>query len=78
MLYGYSFIVYIKTDDIYKDFAEDIGARSDTLNYELDRQLPKGKHKKVIGSYSYLTDDSSEDKKSKRHKKEIKLHTKKT
>ena len=24
MLYGYSFIVYIKTDDTYKDIAEDV------------------------------------------------------
>ena len=31
-----SFIVYIKTDDIYKDFVEDIETRFDTSNYELD------------------------------------------
>ena len=37
-----SFIVYSKTDDIYKDIAEDV----DTSNYELDRPLPKGKNKK--------------------------------
>ena len=42
-----SFIVYIKTDDIYKDNAEE--TRSDTSNYELDRPLPRGKYKKVIG-----------------------------
>ena len=35
------FIVYIKTDDIYKDIAEDVEARSDTANYELERPLPK-------------------------------------
>ena len=29
-----SFIVYTKTDDIYKDIAEDVGTRFDTLNYE--------------------------------------------
>ena len=28
-----SFIVYIKTDDIYKDFAEDVKTRFDTSNY---------------------------------------------
>ena len=28
-----SFIVYIKTDDIYKDIAEDIETRFDTSNY---------------------------------------------
>ena len=43
-----SFIVYIKTDYIYKDFPEDIETRFDTSNYELDRPLPKGKNKKVI------------------------------
>ena len=49
MLYGYSFIVYLKTDDIYKDNLEDVETRFDTSNYELDRPLPKGKNKKVIG-----------------------------
>ena len=44
-----SFIVYVKTDDIYKDIAEDVETRFDTSNYELDRSLPKGKNKKVIG-----------------------------
>ena len=45
------FIVYIKTDDIYKDIQEDIETRFDTSNYELDRPLPKEKKKKkVIGS----------------------------
>ena len=43
-----SFIVYIKTDDIYKDITEDIETRFDTLNYELERPFPKGKNKKVI------------------------------
>ena len=43
------FIVYIKTDDIYKDIAEDFQTRFDTSNYELDKPLPKGKNKKVIG-----------------------------
>ena len=44
-----SFIVYIKTDDIYKNTLEDIETRFDTSNYELDRPLPKGKNKKVTG-----------------------------
>ena len=49
-MYGYrQFHVYIKTDDIYKDIAENIETRFDTSNYELDRPLPKGKMKKVIG-----------------------------
>ena len=42
----YSFIVYIKTDDIYKDIAENVETRFDTSNYELDRALPKEKIKK--------------------------------
>ena len=44
-----SFIAYIKTDDIYKDIAEDVETRFDTSNYELDEPLPKGKIKKVTG-----------------------------
>ena len=44
-----SFIVYIKTDDIYKDIAEDFETRFGTSNYEIDRPLPKGKKKKLIG-----------------------------
>ena len=36
-----SFIVYIKTDDIYKDIAEDVETRFYTSNYELDGPLPK-------------------------------------
>ena len=43
-----SFIVYIKTDDIYKDIAKDVKSRSDTSNSELDRPLPNRKYKKVI------------------------------
>ena len=43
-----SFIVSIKTDDIYKDIAKDLETRFDSSNYELDRPLLKGKNKKVI------------------------------
>ena len=43
-----SCIVCIKTDDIYKDTAGDIGAIFDTSNYELDKQLIKGKNKNII------------------------------
>ena len=63
----------------------------DISNYELDRPLPKGRNKKIIGlikheldgkvmaefatlrpkTYSYLTDDSDENKKSKMYKKSI-------
>ena len=44
-----SCIVYIKTNDIYKDIAEDNETRFDTSNYELDRPLPKEKNKNGIG-----------------------------
>ena len=38
-----SFMVFIKTYDIYEDIAEDVETRFDTSNYELDRSLSKGK-----------------------------------
>ena len=44
-----SFIVYIKTDDVYKDITEDVEKRFDTSNYELERSLPKERNKNVIG-----------------------------
>ena len=44
-----TFIVYIKTVDIQKDFAKDVETRFDTSDYELNRPLPKGKTKNVIG-----------------------------
>ena len=36
-----SFIVQIKTEDIYVDISKDVETRLETSNYELDRQLPK-------------------------------------
>ena len=44
-----SFIVYIKTEDIYADIAKDVETLFDTSNYKLDRSLPKEYNKKVIG-----------------------------
>ena len=44
-----SFIMNIKTDDFYKDIANDVEKRFDTSNYEFDRPLSTGKNKKVIG-----------------------------
>ena len=41
--------VHVKTDYIYKDIAKDVETRFDTSNFEIDRPLPKGKNKKVIG-----------------------------
>ena len=53
-----SFIMNIKTNDFYKDIANDVENRFDTSNYEVNtsdtsalarRPLPAGKNKKVIG-----------------------------
>ena len=45
---AHSFIVHVKTDDIYKDIAEDVEAIFDTSHFELDRPLPKRKRRKLI------------------------------
>ena len=75
-----SWIINIKTDDIYEDISNDV----DTSNYEVSRPLPTVKNKKVIGlmkdelggkimtefaavtskTYSYLMDDGNSDKKA--------------
>ena len=80
-----SFIMNIKTNAFYKDISNDIENRFDTSNYEVNRPLPTGKNKKIIGlmkdelggriitefvtlrpkTYSFLTDDRTEDKKAK-------------
>ena len=44
-----SFVMNIKTNDFYKDIANDVEKRFDTSNYEVNRPLPMGKNKKVIG-----------------------------
>ena len=44
-----SFIMHIKTKDFYKDIANDVEKRFDTSNYEVNKPLPRGKNKKVIG-----------------------------
>ena len=84
-----SFVMNIKTEDFYKDISNDVEKRFDTSNYEVNRPLPTGKNKKVIGlmkyelegkiimefvtlrpkTYSYLINDSKEDKKAKGTKK---------
>ena len=43
-----SFIVHVKTDDVFKDNGEDVETRFDTSKFEMDKSLPKGKNKKVI------------------------------
>ena len=44
-----SFIMNIKTNDFYNDIANDVENRFDTSNYEVNRPLPMGRNKKVIG-----------------------------
>ena len=44
-----SFVMNIKTKDFYKDISSDVDKRFDTSNYEVNRPLPTGKNKKVIG-----------------------------
>ena len=44
-----SFVMNIKTNDFYKDIANDVDKRFDTSNYEVNRPLPTEKNKKVIG-----------------------------
>ena len=44
-----SFIMNIKTNYFYEDIASDVENRFDTLNYEVNRPLPTGKNKKIIG-----------------------------
>ena len=44
-----SFIMNIKTNSFYRDISNDVENRFDTSNYELERPLPTGRNKKVIG-----------------------------
>ena len=48
-----SFIINIKIEDFYEDFADDFEKWFETSNYEEDdkRPLPIGKNKKVIGLF---------------------------
>ena len=48
-----SFVMNIKTEDFYKDIANDVEKRFDTSNYEVNGPLPTGKNKKVIGLMKY-------------------------
>ena len=43
-----NFLVYIKTNDIYVDTAEDVEARFDISNYESGRPLRKEKIQKLL------------------------------
>ena len=44
-----SFIINIKTEDFYKNIANDVEKRFDTSNYIEDRPLPTGRNKKDTG-----------------------------
>ena len=44
-----SLVYKIKTEDFYKDIAEDVESRFNTSGYVPDRPLPIGKNEKVIG-----------------------------
>ena len=44
-----SLVYNIRTEDFYKDIAEDVETRFDTSGYETDKLLPIRKNKKVIG-----------------------------
>ena len=44
-----SSVMHIKTEDFYKDIADNVEKRIDRSNYECDRPLPRGKNKKVTG-----------------------------
>ena len=53
-----SFMINIKTNDFYKDISNDVENRFDTSNYEVNRPLPTGKHKKILG----LMEDELDEK----------------
>ena len=44
-----SFVMNVKTNDLYRDVTNDMESRFDTSNYEVNRPLPTGKKKKIIG-----------------------------
>ena len=44
-----SFVVNIKTKDLYKDISQDVNKRFDTSNYTFDRPLPTEVNKRVKG-----------------------------
>ena len=42
-----SFIIYIKTEDVYEDIADNVEKRFDTSNCEVNRPLPAGKNRLI-------------------------------
>ena len=53
-----TFIIHIKTEDFYRDIANDAEKWFDTSNYDEDYKipLPIGKNKKVIGLFKHELD----------------------
>ena len=47
----YSFIMHIKTENFYKDIANDVEKWFDTSNYDKNDKRPIGKNKQVIGYF---------------------------
>ena len=54
-----SFIIYVETDDFYKNISNDVNKCFDTSNYskDINRPLEKGKNEKVIGKFKDELDD---------------------
>ena len=44
-----TFIIYIKTKDVYEDIANYVERRFNTSNYDVSRPLPIGKNEKMNG-----------------------------
>ena len=57
-----SFIIYIKTEDFYEDITDDVDKRFDTSNYEIDRPLPTGKNRNMIGLMKEMIKKQKEQK----------------
>ena len=41
--------MHVKIEDFYKDIADDVEKKYDTSSYTVERPLPMGMNKKVIG-----------------------------
>ena len=48
-----SFIMHIKTEDFYKDIADDVEKKYDTSNYTIERPLPMDKNNRYDESNRY-------------------------
>ena len=61
-----SFTVHVKTENIYKDIADDAEARFGTSNFELERPLPPEKNKAKISTYLKSNNDAVKKEKNTR------------